>query len=875
MPETKDSSVEEKTPLLQQYDAIKDEHEDDILFFRLGDFYEMFYDDAKVAARALEIQLTSKPVGKDTEIPMAGIPIHSYQSYLETLVENGHRVAICEQVQDASEATGVVEREVVRVVTPGTLTEEDYLDSGTNNYLLSYVIAEESVGQGGTVGLAYVDLSTGEFETTQFEDDEDFSILGSEINRLHPSEILVSEEEINHSRLSDMTEYRENIAVTTRPGWQFESEVAESQLQKPFEEDVLERLGEQSELKRAAGAVVQYLEETQRQTLAHLDRINTYDRESFMVLDGTSQRNLELVKSLTGQDYATLRGVLDETDTAMGSRRLRQWILQPLMNVKAIRERQQAIRWFVENGPRIKEIKNELQHVYDIQRIVGKIGSNRANPRDLKALGESLERIPKIKDLLPEEGSLEKMANELNEIRPVREELDTAIVESPPAKISEGEIFKDEYNEDLDQLREAMRGGKEWLSTLQKQERERTGIDSLKVGFNKVHGYYIEVTKANLDSVPDEYERKQTLANSERYITSGLKEKEQVILGADEKAKALEEELFTNLRTRLGEHIHSFKSNADILADLDVIAGLATIARERGYTCPRVDWNVSTQIQQGRHPVVEEIHEEEFVPNDLLLDEDRRIVVLTGPNMSGKSTYIRQVALIAIMAQMGSFVPADDATIGMVDQVFTRVGAHDFLAGGKSTFMVEMTETADILNHATKNSLLILDEVGRGTSTFDGVAIARSVVEYIVRVINARTMFATNYHELTDLDYEYDPVFIMTVRAREWDDEIVFLRQVEEGRSDRSYGVQVASLAGLPQAVIERSQQLLERMEEGREFTNFSGIEVEDEQFDMFHPARQVMNRIRDLDLDDFTPLEALNLLHELKNELPDENGEE
>lgn len=870
-------SDDEKTPLLKQYDRIKEQYEDEILFFRLGDFYEMFYEDAEVASRVMEVTLTTKPVGKDHEIPMAGVPVHSVDSYVEDMLDEGHRVAICEQVEEASEASGVVDREVIRVITPGTLTEEDYLDSRKNNYLLSFCWEEtETTDSAYRVGVAYVDLSTGEFEATQFEDDAEINVLLSEINRLHPAEVVVPDRGEKDEFLEQITEFHERIAVTGRPGWQFEFEEARRALENQFAAEDLEEVTDQKNLTTAAGALVQYLGDTQKQTLAHLNRINTYQRDRFMILDATSQRNLELAESLTGQQQATLFNILDETETAMGSRRLRRWILQPLLSERKINRRLNSVEWFHDNGPEIPAVREELGQLFDIQRIVGKVGSNRANPRDLKALGNSLERIPEIKQILPDQEEFEQMKDRLHELEKLRDELSRALVDNPPAKISEGEIFQDGYSEQLDELREAMRGGKEWITNLQKEERERTGIDSLKVGHNNVYGYYIEVTDANLDSVPEDYERKQTLANSERYIIPELKEKEQMIVGAEDKSMALEEELFLELREQVLDYLKQLQENADVLADLDVIVSLASIARERGYVRPRVDWDEELKLIQARHPVVEEIHDEEFVPNDLKLDSDRRLVVLTGPNMSGKSTYIRQIALTSIMAQMGSFVPADEAHIGMIDQVFTRVGALDFLAGGQSTFMVEMVETADIVNNATERSLLILDEVGRGTSTYDGVAIAWSVVEYIARQINARTLFATHYHELTELGNRLDNVFNMTVRAREWEDEIIFLRQVVEGHSDHSYGIQVGKLAGLPPAVIDRAREILQELEE--EKTHQALSKTDDtpaaDQLDLFHPAYQVVRKLQDLEVEDMTPLEAMNTLAQLQENSQDIDSE-
>ncbi len=865
--------MSEKTPLLKQYHRIKDKHQDELLFFRLGDFYEMFYEDAKIAARELELTLTAKPVAKDTDVPMAGVPVHSVQSYLEKLIKKGHRVAICEQVEEASQSSGIVRREVVRVVTPGTLTEEDYLESNKNNYLLAFCWeASERRIDGQRVGVAYVDLSTGEFEATEFIDDSAKNILLSEINRLHPAEVILPDNARKQEFIDRLTEYHDRLAITPRPCWQFEFDEARRAVEKQYSTEKVTGFIDQKLVVNAAGALVKYLAETQKRALAHLNLVKTYQRDRFMVLDATSQRNLELVESLTGQENATLFNVLDDTETAMGSRRLRRWILQPLLEEKCINERLNSVEWFYQNGPEIPRIKEELQQLFDIQRIVGKIGSNRANPRDLKALGESLKKIPEIKEILPDREEFNRMKERLHELAPLREELNGALVDNPPAKISEGEIFRDGYSEQLDKFRTAMRGGKEWIINLQKQERERTGINSLKVGHNRVFGYYIEVTKANLDSVPDDYKRKQTLANSERYITPELKEKERVIVGAEDRAVALEEELFIELREGVLDYLEQLQINADVLADLDVIVALASLARDRGYTRPRVSWDAGLYLEGSRHPVVEVIHEEDFVPNDLKLDAERRVVVLTGPNMAGKSTYIRQVALLSIMAQMGSFVPAAAASIGMVDQVFTRVGALDFLAGGQSTFMVEMVETADIINNGTERSLLILDEVGRGTSTYDGVAIAWAVVEYIARRINARTLFATHYHELTELADRLDNVFNMAVRAREWEDEIIFLRQVEEGQSDRSYGIQVGKLAGLPEPVIERARMILRELEE--EKTHEALAKTDDTpaaaQFDLFNPAYQVVQRLKKIDLEQLTPIEALNALSRLQKQCPD-----
>lgn len=862
------------TPLMQQYYSIKDNHEDAILLFRLGDFYEMFFEDAEVASRLLEVTLTSKPVGKDTEVPMAGVPVKSISSYVDQLVDAGHRVAICEQVEDADEASGVVDREVVRVMTPGTMTEEEYLESNENNYLLSFALSENP-GDNETVGLTYVDLSTGEFYGTQFEETEEEGILESEINRLHPSEILIPDTERYEERLESILEYHESIAVARRPGWEFEAEDATRKLEEEFDRDLLDSDDQQSELLRAAGALVFYLDETQRQTLNHLDRLTTYERGKYMILDASSQRNLELVESLTGQDQATLLNVLDETETAMGSRRLRHWILQPLLNEEKIHDRQQGISWLVDHPDGIDDLREELRQVYDIQRIVGKIGSNRANPRDVLALRDSLDRVPDIKSLLPDEGIFERMKERLDHFESLREELHEGLVDDPPQTISEGGIIKDGYSEELDEYRDSMRGGKEWIANLQEEERERTGIDSLKVGHNKVHGYYIEVTKANIEDVPENYERRQTLTNSERYVTPELKEKEQVIFGAEEKSYALEEELFLELRELLVEELERLKTNAEVLANLDVLCCLAAVARERNYVRPEVSWDEELYLEESRHPVVEEIHDEEFVPNDLQLDDEDRIVVLTGPNMSGKSTYIRQVALISIMAQMGSFVPADQAHIGMIDQIFTRVGAHDFLAGGQSTFMVEMSETADIVNNATDRSLLILDEVGRGTSTYDGLAIARSVIEYITEQINARTLFATHYHELTQLADEYETIFNLTVRAREWNDEIVFLRQVEEGAADQSYGIQVGKLAGLPDTVIQRARTLLRELEETSDSVQSRTSKNDDSQMNLFSPPQQVIDSIKELHLEEMTPIEALETLNEFKERLSDDADEE
>ncbi len=861
-------STDGESDLLKQYHRIKEEHPDSILFFRLGDFYELFYEDAEVGAREMEVQLTSKPVAKEKEIPMAGVPVRSVDSYLEALLEAGHRVAICEQTEDASEADGIVNREVVRVVTPGTLTEEEYLVQRENNYLMSVVVED---GDEPRVGVAFVDLSTGEFEATQFRDDDDYNLLDSELNRLHPSEVLVPDDRRHLTLVDDITPYRDDLALARRPGWQSDPEEGERILTQEFEEQHVEEVLEQPLARGASGALLHYLKETQKQTLQHVDRIRTYERQQFMILDSTSQRNLELVRSLTGQDKATLFGVLDHTQTAMGGRRLRRWIQQPLMDRTRIGERQGAVEWLTDRTERIDDLNEELRHLYDVQRIVGKIGSNRANPRDLKALLTSLERIPAIQSMLPDEGLFGRMADRLEDPGDLRDRLDRALVDNPPALISEGGIFRSEYDEELKELRDAMSGGKDWIAELQKQERERLGVESLKVGHNKVHGYYIEVTKANTDAVPDDYERKQTLKNSERYITDELKQKESQILGAEEKSHALEEKLFKQLREFVSEYLDVLKQNADVLADLDVLACFAHLALERNYSRPSLHDDRRLTVEQGRHPVVEQLHEEEFVPNDIELDRDRRQVVLTGPNMSGKSTYIRQVALITIMAQMGSYVPAQSAEIGLVDQVFTRVGAHDFLAGGQSTFMVEMVETADILNHATDRSLLILDEVGRGTSTYDGLAIARAVMEYIVGTIEARTLFATHYHELTDMAEDHPTVMNLVVRAREWEDEIVFLRQVEEGRSDRSYGVQVARLAGLPEPVLGRARSILNELQTRRS-TSANGSSGEGapdtEQIDLFHPARPVLERILNLETERLTPLEALQLLDDIQSSL-------
>ena len=867
------------TPLMRQYLEIKADHQDAILFFRLGDFYEMFMEDAVLASRILGITLTSRNKGDEDAVPLCGVPYHSSQAYIAKLIAAGHKVAICEQVEDPKSAKGIVRREVVQVVTPGLVTDTEALDPKENNYLLA-VVAQRNL-----YGLAHVDITTGEFRGTELDA---LTRLESELGSLRPRELLLLDTVDADFLEERLRQGAEGILCNRLPDWVGEPDYAQEQLCSFFGSASLQGLGcaDSPVLLQAASAVLYYLQQTQKDRLQHIRPLQPYQTRDFMLLDDSTRRNLELTATLQdGRKRGSLLGVLDRTVTAMGGRTMRHWIQYPLIEPEQIIHRQEAVSELVEESLSRNELIEALDGVYDLERLNSKIAMASANAKDLVALRESLEKLPRLDDLLAPWSSsyLCQLRQSIAPLPDLVELLQLALVDDPPFVLREGGLMRDGYHEQLDELRTIRREGKGWIAGLERQERERTGIQSLKVKFNKVFGYFIEITRRNLDQIPDDYQRKQTLANAERFITPQLKEYENKVLGAEDRLTELEYQLFQQIRQQTAARGPEIQRIAEALAALDALLALADLAHERNYVRPQIDDSIVLSISAGRHPVVEGMPlKEAFVPNDAQLDcSENQLLIITGPNMAGKSTYMRQVALITLMAQIGSFVPADAARIGVVDRIFTRVGASDNLAKGESTFMVEMNETANILRHATPRSLIILDEIGRGTSTFDGVSIAWAVAEYLhdTPTVAARTLFATHYHELTDLALTRERISNHNVAVKEWNDQIIFLRKIVSGGSSRSYGIQVGRLAGLPEPVIARAKEILRNLEAG-EFLRPGEPRLgrgsrqpdkgPDAQLSLFQDGGEELlrQRLEDIDLNATTPLEALNLLNELKRML-------
>jgi DNA mismatch repair protein MutS len=861
------------TPMLQQYHQLKARYPGMLLMFRLGDFYELFYDDALVAARDLDITLTSREVGRGRRIPMCGVPYHAVDTYLARLVERGHRVAVCDQLEDPQKVQGLVRRDVVRVVTPGTVIEQALLPQHANNYLVAVMPAEHAWG------LAATDLSTGEFQVTELVTDERDARLLEELARFAPREILLPESAT--ARLTEVA--TAGVRLTTLEDWRFDVSIARQLLLTHFKVTTLDGFGcEQLPAAiGAAGALLRYLQETQRSPLAHLRRIVTYASDGSLVVDAGTRRNLEILRNLRdGGTSGTLVEVLDDTSTGMGARRVRQWLVQPLVDRAPLERRLDAVEYLSSSGRVRGELRGVLRSLADLQRLVGRIGHGSAGARDLIALAGSLQRVPEIRRLLADApGELARLREEISPHDEVATLIHAAIVDDPPATVLEGGLIRAGYSVELDAVRQVAREGKDWIATLETQERARSGIKSLKVGFNKVFGYYIEVSKPNLPLVPPDYVRKQTLVGAERYITEGMKEREAAILGAEERIAELEYALFCDVRDRVALHAEALLRTADAVADLDVFAALAEVAAANGYVRPALTDESVLEIRGGRHPVVERVLAgERFVPNDVMVSAtERAILIVTGPNMAGKSTYLRQVALITLMAQIGSFVPATAARVGVADRIFTRVGATDDLATGRSTFLVEMQEVANILHHARPQSLIILDEVGRGTSTYDGMSLAWAVVEYLHDHVGARTLFATHYHELTELAGLLPRVHNVNVLVKEEGHHIVFLRTVADGRADRSYGIHVAQLAGLPAGVIEQAQRILTRLEataglaptEGTFLPPMPTRAAGAAQMPLPLAARSaVEDALLALPLEAMTPMDAMAALHELREQL-------
>jgi len=865
---------DKSTPMMVQYQRVKDENPDALVFFRLGDFYEMFGDDAKEASRILEITLTARASGEGraNKIPMCGVPYHAADNYINRLLKAGKKVAIVEQMEDPRKAKGMVRRELVRIITPGTTLAPESLDAKKNNYLASVS------AQGKLLGLAAVDLSTGEFLVTEFAGDQALNNLLIELNRFHAAEVLVPDDLA--PLVLDRLQAMESGYLSRLEGYRFDSESGRSQLTTHFGVNSLDGFGcrDYSVGLGAAAAALHYLSETQRGALHHIRKLTPYQMATHMILDENSIRNLDLIRnSYDGSRQNTLLDCLDFTLTAMGGRCLHRWVLRPLLSLEAIHDRQAAVTELTRSVVLRQNLSQPLGQVHDLERLAGRIGAATANPRDLASLRNTLERIPDLKTALSGTRSalLASFSTDIPECSRVQELLRQAIAEEPPVSSKDGGVIRSGYHAEVDELRSLAKEGKGTIAALQARERERTGIASLKVEYNNVFGYYIEVSKTNLKLIPADYQRKQTLANAERFITPELKEYETKVLGAQDKLVELEYDLFVKVRNEVSLQLQEILHAAGYIARLDALLSLAEAAVRNGYALPVVDDSGDMEIRDGRHPVVERLTREKFVPNDLRLNRSGdQVLIITGPNMAGKSTFLRQNALIAIMAQIGSFVPAGQARIGLGDRVFTRVGAADNLAGGQSTFMVEMNETANILNNATPNSLVILDEVGRGTSTFDGVSIAWAVAEHLHDILGAKTLFATHYFELTELALSKPRVKNYNIAGREWKDEIIFLRKIVEGSTDRSYGIQVARLAGLPAPVIVRAREVLANLEKANYTENGnSRLALHDGQPAPGQPGlfesgngQEILASLRELKLETLTPLEALNRLAALKD---------
>ena len=857
------------TPMMNQYLNIKGDYPEAILLFRLGDFYEMFFEDAQVASKALEITLTSREGGKGRRVPMCGVPHHAVDSYIARLIKSGFKVAICDQVEDPKLSKGIVRREIIRVITPGSLTEPNLLEEKVNNFIVSFVLSEKKIGA------ALVDFSTGEFKIAEFGNAEDFL---DELERINPAEILIPEN-FTSPELIERIKKRNSRLVTPYQEWVFFYETAYEALLGHFKTRNLAGFGvEGCKLGiGAAGGLLRYLEELRKTDLLHLTRLSLYSPSEFLAVDIDSRRSLELTRNLSGEKSGTLLSVLDDTQTAMGGRLLVNWIEQPLLKLEEIRKRQDGLENLMEDKSLGEGLTGTLKGIGDLERLIARVSLGTANGRDLLNLGNTLKRIPVLKKILgnSQAGILEEIDKKLIPLSQITDLIDKAVVENPPLSLRDGGLIKDGYNGELDELRNITGQGKDWLVNLQKQERKRTGISSLKVRYNRVFGYYIEVTKANLGLVPEDYIRKQTLVNAERFIIPVLKEYEAKILSAEEKILELEFRLFNEVRQIVAKDVLSIQQLAGQLAVLDVLSNLARVSLAKNYTRPELNESRTISIKEGSHPVLEDLlGSNKFVPNPVLLDKDsNQILIITGPNMAGKSTYIRQAALLVLMAQMGCFIPAREAKIGLVDRILTRIGTADNLSRGMSTFMVEMCQTANILNNLTGRSFVILDEIGRGTSTFDGLSIAWAVVEYLHKLEDKRplTLFATHYHELTELSLTLDRVKNFNIAVREWNKEVIFLFKLTEGSTDHSYGIHVARLAGLPGLVVERAEEILNTLEINSvdsggtpKLADSSGSHREFQlglfDWKMPHP---LIEELKDLPLEKMTPIEALNKIIE------------
>ncbi len=867
------------SPMMQEYCKTKEEYKDCILFYRLGDFYEMFFDDALLVSKELELTLTGKDCGLEERAPMCGIPFHAADTYINRLIERGHKVAICEQVEDPKKAKGLVKRAVIRVVTPGTTLDATSLDESKNNYLMSIVSIADRFG------CAIADITTGDCFLTEVPNSQK---LVDEINKFSPAEIICNDSFFMSGVDTDDLKERLGICIFSLDAWYFDDDTCRKELREHFHVTNLEGLGisDYDSGIIAAGALFLYLKETQKTALSQMTTIRPYTAERYMLIDSSSRRNLELVETLREkQKRGSLLWVLDKTKTAMGARTLRSFVEQPLIDAEEINRRLEALEELNEKPMLRDEIREYLNPVYDLERLVSRISFKSANPRDMVAFASSLEMIPYIKQVLKDFQApiLKEIYEDMDSLEDITDLIKRAIVDEPPLAQKDGGIIREGFNEDVDKFRSARTDGKKWLTELETKERERTGIKSLKIKYNRVFGYALEVTNTFKELVPENYIRKQTLANAERYITEELKNLENMILGAEDKLYALEYELFSNVRDKVGQEVIRIQRTAKAIAGLDVFASLALVAERNHYVRPKVNEGGIIDIKGGRHPVVEQmIDNDMFIANDTYLDNTKkRVSIITGPNMAGKSTYMRQTALIVLMAQIGSFVPADKAVIGIVDRIFTRVGASDDLASGQSTFMVEMTEVANILRNATAKSLLILDEIGRGTSTFDGLAIAWAVIEHIsnTKLCGAKTLFATHYHELTELEGKLSGVTNYCIAVKEKGDDIVFLRKIVKGGADKSYGIQVAKLAGVPDSVINRAKELVEELSDADITAAVKDlaspkkkpkVEMDMAQMSLFDTVQDndIIEELKGIDIGNLTPMEALNTLYNLQNKI-------
>lgn len=886
-------STKTMTPMMEQYVETKKKYQDCILFYRLGDFYEMFFEDAVTVSKELEIVLTGKNCGLEERAPMCGVPYHAVEGYLNRLVSKGYKVAICEQVEDPKLAKGIVKREVVRIVTPGTNLNAQALDETKNNYIMCIVYIADRYG------LSVADVSTGDYFVTELDSGKK---LLDEIAKFAPSEIICNEPFYMSGMDLDDLKDRLGIAIYSLDAWYFDDNMCDRILKEHFKVSALEGLGlaDYNCGVIAAGALLQYLYETQKTTLSHLTHITGYTTGKYMLLDSSTRRNLELCETLREkQKRGSLLWVLDKTKTAMGARTLRSYVEQPLIDSNAILRRLTAVEELKDNAIAREEMREYLSPVYDLERLISRITYQSANPRDLAAFQASLQMLPPIKYILEDMQSdlLKELYEELDPLQDLCTLVSDALIDDPPLAMKEGGIIRDGYNEEVDRLRSAKTEGKTWLAELEAEEREKTGIKNLRIKYNKVFGYYIEVTNSYKDLVPDYYTRKQTLTNAERYIIPRLKELEDTILGAEDKLYALEYEIYCQVRDTIGAEVLRIQKTAKAIAKLDVFSSLALVAERNHYVRPKINEKGIIDIRNGRHPVVEKmIPNDMFIANDTLLDDKKnRVSIITGPNMAGKSTYMRQTALIVLLAQIGSFVPAESANIGIVDRIFTRVGASDDLASGQSTFMVEMTEVANILRNATDKSLLILDEIGRGTSTFDGLSIAWAVVEHISnkKLLGAKTLFATHYHELTELEGKIDSVNNYCIAVKEQGDDIVFLRKIVKGGADKSYGIQVAKLAGVPESVIARAKEIVGELSDADITTRVRDLTVQNQetrkkpkqkryddvdlaQISLFDTVKDddVLKELEELEVTNMTPMDALNTIYRLQNKLKNRWGE-